>query len=67
MGQMRNTLKTLVGKSEGRDDLEDLGVDVRIMLQDWKGVDTQGLLGKRAGWQDVKKNMRDSLLRYSFV
>jgi hypothetical protein len=67
MGQMRNTSKILVGKSEGRDNLEDLGVDVRIIIQDWKGVDTQGLLGKRAGCQDVKKSMGDSLLRYSVV
>jgi hypothetical protein len=33
MGEMRNTNKILVGKSEGKIHLEDLGIDGRIILK----------------------------------
>jgi hypothetical protein len=32
MGEMRNACKVLVGKPEGKDHLEDLGVDGRIII-----------------------------------
>jgi hypothetical protein len=33
MGEMRGVYRVLVGKSDGRDHLEDLGVDGRIILR----------------------------------
>jgi hypothetical protein len=33
MGEMRNAYKVLVGKCEGRDHSEDLGVDGKIILE----------------------------------
>jgi hypothetical protein len=33
MGEMRNAFKILVGKPEGKNHLEDLGVDGRIVLR----------------------------------
>jgi len=33
---MRNVYRILVIKPEGRDNLEDLGVDGRIILQSWR-------------------------------
>jgi len=40
-GEMRNAYTVLVGKPEGRDPSEDLGVEVRIILQ-W-------ILGRQGG------------------
>jgi hypothetical protein len=45
MGQMRKAFSILIGKPEGKNHLEDLGVDGRIILQcilyemGWKVVD----------------------------
>jgi hypothetical protein len=33
MGEMRNAYKILVGKCEGRNQKEDLGIDGRIILE----------------------------------
>jgi hypothetical protein len=41
IGDMRNTYKILVGNQKGRDHMEDLGVDGKIILEriGWEGVD----------------------------
>ena len=33
VGEKRNACRILLGKSEGRNSLEDLGVDVRVILK----------------------------------
>jgi hypothetical protein len=53
---MRNVYKIFVGKSEGRNHLEDLGVDGRTILK-WilgKWCEVCGLDSSGSGWGSVK-------------
>jgi hypothetical protein len=51
MGKMRGTLRFLVGKPEGKDNLENLGVDGRIVLKSFKDIGWDGV-----DWIDVAQN-----------
>jgi hypothetical protein len=53
MGDTRDTYRVLVGRPEGRDHLEDLGVDRRVILKwifkKWNGGPWTGLISIRIG------------------